>query len=313
MILPRNSLLTSGLAWLCGQRGAMFGMDARIALIVAAILTAAGGITVMSRMERSKVDEAQIMSEKLREGLLKYYANISINQLPDALEPIFLANLIDDPAARKDPWGNPWYYEKLAANVQIEGTPVTVHYAVIYSAGKDGVPNSPGIGSDLDYAQWEPLKDDIGLKVSTRDVEMKRLTEYRARGLLVVDKIEAAESSAFLEAQGNCTGTTPPGWCEDTEGKNYTQFNYYPVSNLDTTDGVVRYATTILTKNVYNSGDETDMQQLMIDLGLPPSYAKDPWGRTLQYHSNVTQRTDPPFAASICYSFGENCFSSGGR
>jgi hypothetical protein len=48
----------------------------------------------------------------------------------------------------------------------------------------------------------------------------------------------------------------------------------------------------------------------MADLGLPTSYAFDPWGRTLNYHGNITGRTDPPFSASICYAFaGENCFT----
>jgi hypothetical protein len=293
------------------QRGAMFGMDARIALIVAAILTAAGGITIMSRLERSKVEQADQGAATLRDALLKYYQSIGINQLPDSLETLFQAGLVADPSLRKDPWGNPWYYERFSTPVQIEGNPVTVHYAVIYSGGKDGVANSPGLQSDADFAQWETLNDDVGLKVSTRDIELSRLEDYRARGQLIIDKLESAESAAYIEAQGSCTGTSPPDWCNDKDGKNYTQFNYYPASSLDKTDGVLYYATRVLNKAVYNSGDENDMAQLMSDLGLPPAYAKDPWGRLLQFNSNVTGRADPPFSASICFSFGENCFSQG--
>ncbi len=305
--------LIARLSPLTSQRGAMFGMDARIALIVAAILTAAGGITYMSKLERGKLDTADEMASKLRDGVLKYYSTIGINRLPDSLEQLFVANLVDDPSARKDPWGNPWYYEHYDTNVTIEGNSIPIHYAIIYSAGKDGVPNSPALTSEMDYAQWEPLKDDVGVKVSTRDIELKRLEEYRARGRLIIDKIESAESTAYLDAQATCTGTSPPGWCENTDGKNYSQFNFYPVSSEDSTDGVIYYNKSVLSKPAYNSGDENDMAQLMVDLGLPPAYARDPWNRLLRFHSNITQRTDPPFAASICFSSGENCFSAADR
>lgn len=292
------------------QRGAMFGMDARIALIIAAILTAAGGITYMSRIERSKVEQAELYIEKLRSGLLKYYQQIGINKMPDNLEVLFQNGLIDDPAARKDPWGNPWYYEHFASNVSIEGTLVTVHFAAISSGGKDGVNNSPGLTSELDYAEWEPLKDDVGQKVSTRDIEVKRKEEYVGRAALIIDKLESAENAGYVEAQGACSGVTPPAWCSNFEGKNYTQFNFYPVSDLDSGNGSVNYAAKILNKTPYISGNENDMMQLMADLGLPTSYATDPWGRNLNYHGNITARSDPPFSASICYAFpGENCFS----
>jgi hypothetical protein len=302
MMFPRLHKL------LQAQRGAMFGMDARIALIIAAILAAAGGVTYMSRLERSKVEQAEDASQKLREALLKYYQTVSINRMPATLEEVFAANLVDDPSMRKDPWGNPWYFQSFPASVTLGGTPVTVYHAVIYSAGKDGVDNSPGITSESDYAQWQPLRDDVGIKVSTRDIEMKRNDDYAQQGQLIVKKLEDAENAAYLEAQGTCGGETPPEWCTNSSGKNYTQFNYYPTSNLDDNADAVRYPSTILNKPVYNSGDENDMQQLMLDLGLPTTFAKDPWGRTLRYHSNASSRADPPFAASICFSFGEDCF-----
>lgn len=290
------------------QAGAMFGMDARIALIIAAIVAAAGGVTLMSRLERSKVDQADLATAELRKAVLKYYETVSINRMPASLEDVFAANLVDDPSFKRDPWGNPWYFASFPASVMLGGTPVVVHYAIIYSAGKDGVDNSPGITSEADYAQWEPLRDDVGLKISTRDVETKRVEEYAQQGQLIVKKLEDAENAAYLEAQGTCSGATPPEWCTDSNGKNYTQFSYYPVSSRDDNADAVRYATTILNKSTYNSGDENDMQQLMLDLGLPVTFAKDPWGRILNYHSNASNRADPPFAASICFSFGEDCF-----
>lgn len=293
------------------QAGAMFGMDARIALIVAAILTAAGGLTLMSKMERGNVERAEVGVDLLREGVLKYYQQIGINRMPDNLDQVFQNGLVSDPDLKKDPWGNPWYYQHFSSNVSLEGTLVNVHYAVISSAGKDGVNNSPALSSELDYAEWQPMGDDVGLKVSTRDIEVARKSEYVARAQLIIDKLEAYESGGFVEAQNACSsnGDDLPTWCSDQSGKNYTQFNFYPKSDKDTTDGVVYYQTDVVGKQPYQSGNEDDMKRLMADMGLPGNYATDPWGRTLNFHSNITERSDPPFSASICFSLdGQDCF-----
>lgn len=291
----------------------MFGMDARIALIVAAVLTAAGAITLMSKLERGNVDRAEIGVDKLRDSLLKYYEQIGINKMPDTLDEVFQNGLVDDPDLKKDPWGNPWYYQHFSSNVSLEGTLVNVHYAVIYSAGKDGVNNSPALSGELDYAEWAPLSDDVGLKIATRDIEVARKSEYVARAQLIVDKLEAFESAAFVEAQNACAvaGGELPTWCSTLNNKNYTQFNFYPKSDHDKTEGIVYYQTDVLGKPPYQGGNEDDMQRLMADLGLPTSYARDPWGRVLNYHSNVTERTDPPFSASLCFSLdGADCFQA---
>jgi len=288
----------------------MFGMDARIALIVAAILAAAGGMTMMSRLERGQTEQAEVMLESLRQGVLKHYTTVGINQLAPSVEDLFRSGVLDNPSLQNDPWGKPWSYEIISSNVMLEGTPITVHFAIIASAGKDGVFSSPGLASDFDYAQWETRGDDVGIKLSTRDIEMARKEEFDARGSLIIDKLEAVESAAYVEAQNACEGDAPPSWCEDEESKNYTQFNYYPKSSMDTAEGVIYYATDILGKAPLTSGDPTDMAEFLSQLGLPPAYAQDPWGRVLMYQSNATARTDPPFSASICFSrFGEDCFA----
>ncbi|MFZ2587259.1 MAG: hypothetical protein WAZ18_03975 [Alphaproteobacteria bacterium] len=286
-------------------------MDARIALIVAAILTAAGGITLMSKLERGYAERAEVGVDKLRDGVLKFYQQIGVNRMAVTLDEVFQNGLVDDPDLKKDPWNNPWYYQSFSSNVSLEGTLVNVHFAVIYSAGKDGVNNSPALSSELDYAEWQPLGDDIGIKVSTRDIEVARKAEYVARAQLIVDKLEALESTTFVEAQNACAGAEQPTWCSDLNSKNYTQFNFYPKSDKDKTEGTIYYQVDVLGKTPYVGGNEDDMQRLMGDLGLPTSYSRDPWGRILNYHSNVTGRTDPPFSASLCFSLdGGDCFES---
>lgn len=296
--------------FLGAQSGAMFGMDARIALIVAAILTAAGGVTIMSRLESSKVQAAEMQVELLKDGIARNYTQVGINKLADSLDDIFRAGNVTDPSLRKDPWGNQWEYSHTTATVRIEDTPITMQLAVIYSRGKDGVANSGPINSENDFNDWQTRGDDIGVKFLSRDIELARLSEYRARAQLIIDKLEAMESASFLEAQNTCSaGTTIPEWCTAIEGKNYTLFNYYPKSDADDTSGVIYYWDKILNKKSYASGNLSEMQQMMIDLGLPAAYAQDPWGRTLMYSANVTTRTDPPFSASLCFSSGENCLA----
>lgn len=295
---------------LASQSGAMFGMDARIALIVAAILTAAGGITIMSRLESSKVQAAEMQVELLKEGLTRYYQTVGINTLPVNLDELFRAGNLTDPSLKRDPWGNPWDYSRTTTTVRIEDTPITMQLAAISSRGKNAIGESAQVNSESDFNAWQAGGDDIGTKYTSRDVEMQRLAEYRARAQLIIDKLEAMESASFLEAQNTCSaGAGSPEWCTNIDGKNYTLFNYYPKSDSDDTTGVVYYSDKILNQKVYASGNLAEMQQLMIDLGLPSSYAQDPWGRVLMFSPNVTGRTDPPFSASLCFSSGENCLA----
>ncbi|MFN7163159.1 MAG: hypothetical protein ACK5VJ_01375, partial [Pseudomonadota bacterium] len=193
--------------------------------------------------------------------------------------------------------------------VRVEDTPITVQFAVVFSRGKNALDDTGGFGGMDDFAEWEPRKDDVGVKFTSRDVELKRLGQYRENARLILDKLEAYEAAAFLEAQSTCSAKEGPEWCADMEGKYWTLFIYYPRTDADDTTGIVYYAEKVLNKRSYASGNLDDMQQLMMDLGLPASYAKDPWSRVLMFSPNITARTDPPFSASICFSAGENCLS----
>lgn len=305
-----TNLLSKLKPLLGNQRGAIFGMDARIAVIVASILAATGGITILSRLDSTNVDQTERHLETLRTGLLDYYANIGITQLPEELEILFQENIIEETFARRDAWGNQWDYSFTEEVVAIEGTEVTMRHAVIFSRGKDGLADSQSVFNPEDFTEWNTKGDDLGIKVTTREVELKRLEEYRARGQLVIDKIQDVEAKNYLIAVGDCESTSPAEYCEDQKGKNYTQFNYYPKSSLDSNaEEVVYYEDTTGDATLYEAGNLNDMRQLMRDVGLPETYASDPWGRVLNYHSNITGRENPPFSASICYAQSGNCFS----
>ena len=291
------------------QCGAMFGMDARVALIIMAILAGVGGYQIMSRLESTKSDQAEAQAAELREGLKKYYETVGINKLPDSLEELFRSSVVTNPNLRRDPWGNTWEYFHNEYSTRIEDTPITVQFAVIFSRGKNAIDDTGGFGGMEDFAGWEPKKDDLGVKYTSRETELGRLATYRKNAQLILDKIEAYEAAAFLEAQSTCSAKDAPAWCTDMEGKNWTLFNYYPRTDADDTGGMIYYAEKVLNKRTYSSGNLDEMQQLMMDLGLPASYAQDPWSRVLMFNPNITARTDPPFSASVCFSAGENCLS----
>ena len=295
--------------FLRSQRGAMFGMDARIALIIASILAATGGATMMSRLDRSKAEGAEIRAADLRDGLESYYTTISQSSLPSSLTAVISAGLVEDSNAGIDPWNNSWNYNTTTSSETLEGVGVTVQMAVIHSSGKDGVNDSTNITSESEFAAWAPANDDVGVKFSSISIEKARVRTYRKQARTIIDKVEAHETGRYLYADNTCTTTPSDSICSNgSPAVSYTQYNFYPRSDLDATSATYFDPTVTSSYQTYTAGNSADMEQLMSDVGLPTSYATDPWGRTLWYHSNITARTAPPFTASICFSSGGTCF-----
>ncbi len=305
--MPKISTMRNMKNFLLNQRGAMFGVDARIALIVASVLAAVGGLTIMSRLERSKVEAAEVGVELIRDALANWYRSHNALELPETLNELFDSGYIDNPSLRLDPWGQPWNYIRINVPLQVQSTEVNVNMATVVSAGKDGIADSLIIGGERDYALWEPLNDDIGAKFSTINIERQRVDDFKAQARLIVDKLSSYEQARYLEADGSCA-SDGPSWCEEEGGINYRQFNYYPRSDLDRNEDVTYYSEATGGSEQYIAGDPIDMERLMRDIGLPASYAVDPWQRTLYYQSNVTGRGEPPFSASVCFSHAGSCF-----
>lgn len=285
----------------------MFGMDARIALIVASVLAATGGVTVMSRLDSSKSDGTERGVSILRDALEAHYRTIGISTISADIATLFSNGLVADSNLQTDPWTNAWHYNRTSSSETIEGIPVTIHMAVIHSSGKDGIDDSVTISNKTQYSAWAPAGDDIGIKFSTISVEKERVLEFREQAKLVVDKITAHESGRYLVANTTCTATPADASCSDS-GKSYTQYNYYPKSSLDSTSAVYYDPDVSSEQQTYTAGNLADMQQLLTDIGLPTSMATDPWGRVMYFDSNITSREIPPFTASICYSSGGSCF-----
>tara|TARA_R110000868_G_scaffold218576_2_gene469325 strand:- start:250848 stop:251747 length:900 start_codon:yes stop_codon:yes gene_type:complete len=287
------------------QQGAMFGMDARIALIIASVLAATGGVTMMSKLERSRVEGAEIGVQVIKDALENHYKTKSFNSLAPDIRTLFEDGFIEEMSMIKDPWDNEWRYNVLSRKVRINDFLVTEYLATIHSAGKDGVDDSPAPTFEGEWNTWQYLNDDIGTKYSTFEIEKSRVTEYQGRAKLIVNKLEDYSSAKYLEAEAECPEAD---WCYNfpLDGDKYTDFNFYPQSNTDNS-GATYYDDVASggSNTVYVSGDNLSMAELMKTLGLPEEFAYDPWKRILVYDSNFVQDrpnpNKPPFSASIIY------------
>lgn len=289
------------------QIGAMFGMDARIALIIASVLAATGATTMMSKLDRSRVDNAERGVQVLNNALESHYKIKGINTLAKNIDTLFTDGFVGDTSLLTDPWGAAWEYKTTYKDIRIEDIPVRLNMAVIYSYGKDGLDDSPPMISAVDWEAWAPNGDDIAVKFNSIEIEKERTEEYRQRGKIIIDKLNASDSSKYIEADNTCEGQPTTSWCSRSNTPNFTILNYYPISNLDSSD--TYYYDDVAdtgSKETFISGDKGSMEQLMVRLSLPKSYATDPWGRILCYHSNIDQSRAvvdrPPFTASVWYA-----------
>lgn len=287
-----------------GQKGAMFGMDARVALIIASVLAATGGVTVMSKIERNRVEASERGVSMLKDAIISYYETIDLDAMPPDIATLFSSGVIEEGILSVDPWGNSWEYNIVSdTSKSIEDVPVTIFYITIHSSGKDATDNSVAISNIAEYTSWTTGGDDIGLKFNTVEIEKKRVSAYQTMGKTVVNALNVYESSKYLEADNLCTTTPADPDCTNS-GKSYTQYNYYPESNPQGNGGggsAVYYNNVTSTATAFTSANLVDMQALMTELDLPTSYASDPWGRVLNYESNATGRNESPFSASVWY------------
>lgn len=285
------------------NRGAMFGMDARVALVIASVLAAAGTVSVMSKLDRNRVSAAEHGVQLFQTALTNYYKTINLKGLPKEMDELFNAGVVDDVSLKEDPWGNKWYYNTTSREITLDNMPVTVHYAIIYSSGKDGINNSPAVSTAAEWNGWAPQGDDIGNKFSTIEIEKERIANFQQQGSLIVNKLDELEQSRYVEMDTICTATPEYPQCSVTgpDGKviTYQNYNFYPRSNLDTTRNAFYYSTEVMGEPVFISGNKESMEQMMALLKLPAYFATNPWGEVLTYHSNIYERPIAPFRAQI--------------
>lgn len=282
-----------------GQRGALFSMDARIALIIASILAAVISVEAMQHIQRSRVETAEAGIQSLMDGLETYYRTVSITTFPanvtDFVADVVDSGIVTDSSLATDPWGHNWVYDTCSTTSTMEGVSVTVQYATLFSDGPDGVDDTSSAGNTLnpstcasDFANFKPQNDDIGMKFNTLDIERERVEKSRTQLQQIIAALQTYETQMFMRNQTICQamaagsyGGAPqnriPG-CNYNGDATYdsgeeVKLNYFPKSTLDTS------AAKYLVPNAGNTGG-----------GAPNSnFSTDAQGKTTY---NPTSATD---------------------
>lgn len=308
------------------QRGAMFGLDARITLIIAMVIALAVGVNQLSRINGDKADDTMARMERIKDATLAY-AN-SFGQIPywDFFNELTGAstNLYDRPFLANsedtvDAWGNSYVFLNAVCNAE-----VSYYGVVLISAGANGVFDDP-LGA-FDYVEYDgscddfivldendPTRvgeDDIVLRFNTYEVAQKQSVDDAAKLKAIMTKLEAQAARNRIRWQRTCeaSGTGQTGCDYDADGTYYKgeelNMNFYPYAT-EVVGGCAAsrpfYGDNNEFSRAYTSNNLASMQSLMTMLGLPTSYAASSGGWTLNYDSNDGNRCSAPFTAKVWY------------
>ena len=300
-------------------RGALFGLDARLALVVGGVMALALTAQTVSRLQGDRISQAKTQVEAIAEGLKDRYQAASSMTFDTDLATLGTSGYLNpfttlgswlgfDPA--RDPWGNNLTVaiESGGDTRQLRGFSIPLQLGIVVSAGPDGVFQStvtaPTVAS---FETWAPAGDDIGIKFNTAADDEKRALQAQAQlrdisqALWAVAQRNLASNSTYCETPANQTTDR----CDVIDGTTDAYFdgeerwlNYYPLEVGDTAPSY----TTATSGTARTSGNLASMQALVgTDLGLPTAWAQDSWGRVLRYDSNAYDSTTPPYAAVVWY------------
>lgn len=317
------------MTWFKQQRGAMFSMDARVALVIGSILAGAVGVQIAQRIQRDRVETTERAALAIVEALDNYASATPNGPYPteytsgtSSFNYMILDRggfLTTSQNLSEDAWGNNWILDSCTVNLTIEGIEVPVYYAVAYSPGPDGVFDSHTGGNDFlrnafcqsDYAAWVAQGDDIGAKYTNLELQRNRVLEYKRRATTVVNALRAHETNRFLDNQRFCTQAASPGTnsrCNWNGGSYETgeeaQMNYYPRSTIDTTTcpTTFYFDQKLSPQPTAWSYTPAATTTLLERIGLTDEYATDPWNRRLCYNSNAAESCTSPFIATVRYA-----------
>ena len=298
------------------QRGAMFGLDARITLLIAGVIGMAVGFNTLTQVKANKVEATKERLEKVKQAWLTFYRRTgsppgSISDMTAFFDyynqPIIEAN------DAEDAWGNA--FTQITAMQCNSDLP---YYAVvIISAGPDGVLGTDYVGNydgDCDSTLSFNLLvqgDDMYVRFNTYDYDKGRDALAKQQLQEIMQKLEALAAHNRIRWQRICesSGTGTAGCDYDANGTYLTgeelAMNFYP-KDAKVVGGCAAsrpfYADNASFARSYTSNNLNSMQSLMTLLGLPTSYATDPVsGGTLKYDPNVRSVCRAPYVAQVWY------------
>ncbi|HAG52950.1 MAG TPA: hypothetical protein DCL21_04095 [Alphaproteobacteria bacterium] len=308
------------------KKGAVFGIDARISLILISIASLAIAVNKQSLNESRKIKDVTFNILELEDLVMDSYKK---NHLNDRLLVTGYSAMTDTEKKElwqgrenlyKDPWGEDWVIKGFSSDglaLQALGHEIKPACFIIFSAGADGYHH---INTGFPATNYTDCVNNVGLPTASGITETS--DDYFYKFTTVGYEIELNKDTSsrleniqqallnYSQAQKNirvnycndlsASAANADAKCDiDTNG-TYVQaeldnVNYLPKSTLDVT--AAKYANA----TAYNPATLANMESLMLLLGLPKSYSKDLIGRTLQYRSNVNSVIAAPFVASFYY------------
>lgn len=298
------------------QRGAMFGLDARITLLIACIIGIAVGVNELGQIKSKRIEETYNRMGRLKEAWIKAY--VASGTAPADIYTDLAGNdvygqpIIIDDSVLYDAWNS-----SLATLVSAQcNSEVPYRNVVIISPGPDGVFDVDYVSSydgDCDsYMVFESMiqGDDLYTRFTTYDMDKLRFEKSKQQLVEIGQKLEALADHNRLRWQRTCeaTGTGTAGCDYDSNGTyvkgEEAKMNFYPYHSVAQGGcGVGRpfYADNASFSRSYTSNNLTSMQNMMTMLGLPTSYARDPWLNILKYNPNTNNSCNAPFAVTVWY------------
>lgn len=311
------------------KKGAVFGIDARIALVLISIASFAIAYNKQSINESKRLKEVTFNILEVEDALMaeykkNYHDSVLFSTNYSSLSTAQKQEILGGKSHLfKDPWGNEWaiyaflsdpgVYKALGEDIQ------PACFAII-SAGPDGYDKvsrdySAGV-SDYDGcsmgdvlatypADFSQQFDDLFYKFTTVGFEIElnknvneRLDEIKT-SLVAYARAEKLNRidhcNSLPQASANIDSTCDLDSSGVYEQSELDNANYFPKSTLDLSGAV--YANTA----TYNPTVATDMENMLYLIGLPKAYAYDNANRVLYYNSNDTAVTAPEYIASMYY------------
>lgn len=290
------------------QRGALFGMDARIALVAMGVAATAIGVVTITHLSENKTNTATNHIVALKNGILRQ-CQITMNcntAYTDAADSGVNYTSEYEFANGNDPWGAPYLITAIPVSKTVAQETVTVVFYTIVSSGPDNAGDSSVIANETDYQNWQPAGDDIGLKFSTYKLVYDIVMQDKTRLAEIANRLNAYEKATletlrtFCDTPANQLNTN----CDFDNSGTYTtdeefQINLFPRAAGEATASKYYSATT------YTSGNTASMSSMLQLIGfsstVADTYVMDAMGRTLRYTSNANGATRAPFAARVWY------------
>jgi len=297
------------------NKGAMFGIDARVTLAVTAIAAFIVGFNQFASVERNNKKETVLDLKIIKNSALEYYKDkyIMVTDIDTLITDQYLEL---DQQFNMDPWGSNYKILSFSQEETVDGSQMMVKYVTLVSLGKD---TSQNITTPANYTQWLNLVttgDDIILKFSTRAIE-EDIANVEAAQLSIIQNLlnsYVKQKESTVRAYCNVVGNRLTATC-DVDGNGTYNENEELTQNFmlkDINDSAGKYYITTNgthgTENKFKSGYINtssnipyNMYTFMNVIGGYSEYVISPRGLTLHFTSNKYNSVDSPYYSEIWY------------